>query len=149
MPTARKVAVKRTAAAKKTTAAKKTAAPRQNQTEKAVEAALKVYKSRVAAQVRHYSDTGDLCDEEYKSIRSALDLETELESKDLFRLQLDIRGIFETEDGCGYALDHEDGIQRAIVNFLEGGFTVPCVGGAMTVKIVDTNVYDFSIQEWD
>lgn len=146
MPTARKTTAKKAAARPR-----KTAAPRQNDTEKAVEAALKVYKSRVAGQVKHYQDTGDLCDEEYRNIRRELDLEEELESKDGFRFQLDLRGIFETEGGgCGEVINsHSDEVIQAIIDLLEQGITVPCGARSMKVKVVNTDIYEYNLQEWD
>jgi len=144
MPPARKVAVKRTAA-------KKTAAPRQNQTEKAVEAALKVYKTRVADKVEHYKDTGDLCTEEYRNIRKDLDLGDFLEGDQQIRWTVQFRGKVTQDGPCTEDAEyHADEIASALLKHLiDNGLSFECNGKPMTVKFnSEMDVWESSIEDW-
>lgn len=142
MPPARKRAV-----AKKT-AAKKAAAPRQTQTEKAVEAALKVYKTRVADQVKHYKETGDLCDEEFHKIRTNLDLEEHLSGEKDVKFQIDYRGAVEMNGGCGRPEDHANEIANELLKVLELGVKIRCLASEATVKFSGVDTYDSTIEDW-
>lgn len=143
------------AAAKKTTAkktvAKKTAAPRPTATEKAVEAALKVYKTRVADQVNHYKETGDLCDEEFHNIRKNLDLEEHLDGSKSIKFTVQIRGKASMEGGCCDIEDHASDIADALLDILSTtGVTISCGGDQSVVKFAkNADIWEVEAEEWD
>lgn len=132
-------------------AAKKATAPRQTQTEKAVEAALNVYKTRVADQVNHYRDNGDLCDEEYHNIRKNLDLEKHLDGSKSIKFSLQIRGKATVEGGCFNVEDHALDIADALLDILStSGVTISC--GAQQAKVKfdrSADIWEAEAEEWD
>lgn len=121
----------------------------------AVEAALKVYKSRVANQVTHYKDTGDLCEEEAANIRRELELEEYLPAE--MKLTLDLRGNLITKfEGEGVSDDGvvAEAIGNALCKVLKEGVKID--GSTFkrgilhqykgTVKMEDPDLYEATLE---
>lgn len=129
--------------------------------QEAVDAALKVYKSRVAEKVKHYLDTGDLCSDEAVTIRRDLELDEFLPRE----VQYYVKFVGELEvqwdnDKPPERVDDgwlADWISKALEEVLKQGLRIEAVKGLMvpassapkgTVYLNDVEAVEIDLEDF-